>query len=111
MGRPNPSRETKFSGANGARKIFVFPVQLTTRRTGNLAQLMDIPTYLHTYYYVCVFDHDLKHREHGSTGYSCQSCSFVVISFSSFSSPDNLLSRDGFGRPSPSQLAHHPRPG
>ena len=25
-GRPNPSRETKFSGANGDRKIFIFPI-------------------------------------------------------------------------------------
>ena len=27
---PNPSRETKFSGANEDREIFIFPVQLTT---------------------------------------------------------------------------------
>ena len=27
---PNPSRETKFSGANADREIFIFPVQLTT---------------------------------------------------------------------------------
>ena len=33
---PNTSRETKFSGANGDREIFVFPVQLTTSRNGNL---------------------------------------------------------------------------
>ena len=32
MGRPNPSRETKFSGANGDRGIF-FPVQLTKKRS------------------------------------------------------------------------------
>ena len=32
----NPSRETKFSGANADREIFIFPVQLTTSRTGNL---------------------------------------------------------------------------
>ena len=30
------SRETKFSGANADREIFIFPVQLTTRRTDNL---------------------------------------------------------------------------
>ena len=28
MGLPNPSRETKFSGANGDRGIFIFSVQL-----------------------------------------------------------------------------------
>ena len=30
MGLPNPSRETKFSGANADMEIFIFPVQLTT---------------------------------------------------------------------------------
>ena len=38
MGRLNPSRETKFSGANVDRDIFVFPIQLTTRRIGNLTR-------------------------------------------------------------------------
>ena len=33
---PNPSRETKFSGANADTEIFIFPVQLTTSRIGNL---------------------------------------------------------------------------
>ena len=37
---PNPSRETKFSGANGDREILFFPVQLTTRRIGNLTRLI-----------------------------------------------------------------------
>ena len=32
----NPSREIKFSGANGDWEIFIFPVQLTTTRIGNL---------------------------------------------------------------------------
>ena len=35
MSRPNPSRETKFSGANGDREMFIFPVQLTTSWMGN----------------------------------------------------------------------------
>ena len=30
----------KFAGANGDREIFIFPVQLTTSRIGNLAQLI-----------------------------------------------------------------------
>ena len=34
-GLPNPSRETKLSGANGDREMFIFPVQLTTSRIGN----------------------------------------------------------------------------
>ena len=37
-GLPNPSRETKFSGTNADREIFIFPVQLTTCRTGNLTR-------------------------------------------------------------------------
>ena len=37
--RPNRSHETKFSGANGYREIFIFPVQLTTSRIGNLTRL------------------------------------------------------------------------
>ena len=55
-GRPNPSRETKFSYVNGDRDIFIFPVQLTTSRIGNLTRLnhnllsvMTIHTYIHTH--------------------------------------------------------------
>ena len=40
MGLPNSSSETKFSGANGDRDIFIFPVQLTTSRIGNLTRLI-----------------------------------------------------------------------
>ena len=39
-GTPNPSRETNFSGANADREIFIFPVQLTTCRIGNLTRLI-----------------------------------------------------------------------
>ena len=39
-GLPNPSRETKFSGANADREIFSFPVQLATSRIGNLIRLI-----------------------------------------------------------------------
>ena len=38
MGRSNMSRETKFSGANGDRERFIFPVQLTMSRIGNLTR-------------------------------------------------------------------------
>ena len=55
MGRLNPSRETKFSGTHGDRGIFIFPVQMTTSRIGNLTRLihtllyvMTIHTYIHT---------------------------------------------------------------
>ena len=55
MGLPNPSRETKFSGANGDREIFSFPVLPTTSGIGNLTRLIhslaicDDHTYIHTY--------------------------------------------------------------
>ena len=42
--------ETRFSGTNADREIFIFPVQLTTCRTGNLTRLMLI----HTLAIICV---------------------------------------------------------
>ena len=51
-GLPNPSRETKFSGANADREIFIFPVQLTTSRIGSLTRLIHILAVcvtIHTY--------------------------------------------------------------
>ena len=54
MGLPNPSSETKFSGANGDREEFIFPVQLAKSRIGNLTRLIlslvicDDHTYIHT---------------------------------------------------------------
>ena len=55
---PNPSRESKFSGANGDREILFLPVQLTTSRIGNLIGLIftlaicDDHTYILWYLYV-----------------------------------------------------------
>ena len=79
MGLPNPSRETKFSGANADREILIFPVQLTTSRIGNLTRLihtllyvMTIRTYIHTLA-ICVTiycgnqrktNHLVKNRSH-----------------------------------------------
>ena len=40
MGLPNPSRTTKFSGADADRAIFIFPFQLTTCRIGSLTRLI-----------------------------------------------------------------------
>ena len=40
MELPNPSRETKFSGANANREMNIFPVQPTTTRVGNLTRLV-----------------------------------------------------------------------
>ena len=36
----NPSRGTKFSGANRDREIFIFPVQPTASRIGNFTRLI-----------------------------------------------------------------------
>ena len=47
MGLPNPSRETKFSGANGDREIFNFPVQLTTSRLATLLSLHVMIIHIH----------------------------------------------------------------
>ena len=41
MGMSNLSREIKSSGANQNREIFIFPVQLTTSRIGNLTYPVD----------------------------------------------------------------------
>ena len=45
MGLPNPSRVTKFSGTNEHvdREIFIFPVELTMSRVGNLTRLIRHP--------------------------------------------------------------------
>ena len=40
MGRLNPSRESKFSGTNGDREIFIFPVRLATSKIGNHTRLI-----------------------------------------------------------------------
>ena len=56
--RLNPSRETKFSGTHGDRGIFIFPVQLTTSRIGNLTRLIHTLLYvmtIHTYRNIIAF--------------------------------------------------------
>ena len=54
-GTAEPVSQTKFSGTHGDRGTFIFPVQLTTSRIGNLTRLihtllyvMTIHTYIHT---------------------------------------------------------------
>ena len=48
MGRPNPSRDV--SCAYGDRRIFIFPVHLTTSRIGNLTRLIHTLLYVMTIY-------------------------------------------------------------
>ena len=48
----NPSHESKFLGTNADREIIIFPLQLTTSRTGNLTRLIHtlaICVTIHTY--------------------------------------------------------------
>ena len=45
---PNPSRETKSSGANGDREMLIFPAQLTACRIGNLIRLIPAQLTIHT---------------------------------------------------------------
>ena len=49
----NPSHETKFSGTYGDRGIFIFPIQLTTSRIGNLTRLIHTLLYV-VNMYVCI---------------------------------------------------------
>ena len=67
-GTAEPSRETKFSGANAAREIFIFPVQLTTCRTGNLTRLIHtlvICVTIHRYIYQPYIHSELVSRGRG----------------------------------------------
>ena len=59
-GLQNPSRETKFSGANADREILIFPVQLTTSRIGNNTRLihtlaMYVTIHIHTNIHLFLF--------------------------------------------------------
>ena len=67
-GRLDLSHETKFSGVNGDREIFIFPVQLITSRFGNHTRLMysllNVPTIhltcIHIYCtVVSIFEHPI----------------------------------------------------
>ena len=62
---PNPSLETKFSDANGGKEVFIFPVQLTTNRIGNLTRLIltlaMCDEYIHTYIHVMCGRDNIKH--------------------------------------------------
>ena len=53
MGRPNPSRVAKFSGANADREMLIFRVQLTTSRIDNLTRLIHALAICVTIIYIC----------------------------------------------------------
>ena len=83
--RLNPSRETKFSGTHGDGGIFIFPVQLTTSRIGNLTRLIHTLRYLMTLHTYMVANPARVQLD-------------ISISRSPFV-PEDLVSRDGFGCP------------
>ena len=72
MGRLNPSRETKCPGTYGDRGILIFPVQLTTSRTGNLTRLIHTLLYVMTVHSVTACN-----RHHPSA----DSCRTVLIPY------------------------------
>ena len=92
-GRLNPSRETKFSGLYGDRGIFIFPVQLTTSRIGNLTLLIHtllyvmttqtyihntyIHTYIHTYVHTYIHTYIHKYKWHRMTRVSGPDCAVM----------------------------------
>ena len=47
-GRADTSGEIKFSGANGDREMFIFSVQLTKSRIGNITRLIHTLLYVTT---------------------------------------------------------------
>ena len=55
-GTAEPLSQDQYPGANGDREIFIFPVQLTTSRIGNLTRLIliiatcDDYAYIHTFF-------------------------------------------------------------
>ena len=61
MGLPNSSRETKFSGANGDKEYFIFPVQLADREQDwppcPVVMTIHINIVLHTHTAVVVEKH------------------------------------------------------
>ena len=57
-GTAEPVSRDQFSGANGDRKILIFPVQLTTGRVGNLTRL--IHTHAVSYMSTHTFIHTLR---------------------------------------------------
>ena len=75
-------RETKFSGANGDMEIFIFSVQLNTRRIGNLTRLiltlLDVMT-IHTCLHAYIGSTVVVRRGNGSVSYSA--CTFLRLSF------------------------------
>ena len=62
MGPLNPSREAKFSGTYGDRGIFIFPVQLTTSRIGNLIRLIYTLLNDHKYIHIPLILVLVQHR-------------------------------------------------
>ena len=61
-GTDEPSRETRFSGANGDRATIIFPVQLTTSRIGNLTRLILTLAICDAHTYIPTHTHNASHQ-------------------------------------------------
>ena len=71
MGLPNPSRETKFSGANGDREQFIFHVQLVDHEQDwqpcPVVMVIHINIALHLYIHTAVVTHICIYRSESCT--------------------------------------------
>ena len=77
---PNPSRKTKFSGANADREMFIFPRQLTTSRIGNLTRLIHTLAICVTIYtYIELEDLDQENSQKYMPGTFPSSCTYYLI--------------------------------
>ena len=77
---PKPSRETKFSGTNVDREIFIFPVQLTTSRIGNLTRLIHTLAICATIHIRAALPLSLRVAGNIASGFVGQPLSIAVIS-------------------------------
>ena len=106
------SRKTKFSGANADRENIIFPVQLATSRIGNLTRLIhtlaicdDLTRLIHTLCMVITYSIIWISQVRLPILLVVSRTGKINIFLFPFA-PDNLVSRDGFGRPVPRQPAH-----
>ena len=98
------SRDQILRHARGQGNI-IFPIQLTTSRIGNLTRLIHTLLYvmtIHTYIHIArVWINRVRLPILLVVSWTEK----MNISLSAFA-PENLVSRDGFGRPVPRQPAH-----
>ena len=85
MGLPNPSWETRFSGAKADRKLFIFLVQLTTSSIGKHTRLIHTPA-------ICVIIHYIaKYQNYCSSSVLYEKFTFCPPEESIHDSTDLLI--------------------